>query len=264
MIRTRKFHNKPINVEQVMKINRKGSIPPYLQLMEILREQIQKGQYLPGDRLPSETKLCEQYNVSPMTVRRAIQALLDQSIVFTIKGSGTYVKAPDIRGGSFSLEEFYNIFSDPKRTKVKLLEALTVKADTEIAAHLMLNEGERTILIRRLLIRDGDPIVYHKEHLIYDPFRRVVETELEVTALHGLFVGKADDCLKWGELSMASASLSLREAGLLNTMPGRPAFHIEHVFFDFNDKPVSWGRFICRADSLRFTTIVGHKNKATA
>ena len=238
-------------------IDRQAYEPAYVQLVSILKEQISKGIYLPGDRLPSESELCKRYQVSPMTVRRSIKVLLDQGVVSTIQGSGTYVKPPDLGGVTFSMEEFHNIFKDKERTKVKILEVLIIKTDETAANRLAINVGERIILIRRLLIRDGDPILYHKEQLIYDPLRPIVEAELEVTSLHGLFVGNGETKLKSGKLTIEAAVLTKEEADVLNTLQMQPAFRIEHIFYDFEGRPISWGRFICRGDRLRFTTTVG-------
>lgn len=248
-------------MDEQINIDRQASEPAYIQLVNILRDQIAKGVYLPGDRLPSESELCSQYQVSPMTVRRSVKTLLDQGIVSTIQGSGTYVKAPDLGGVTFSMEEFHNIFRDRERTKVKILEVLIIKADETAAARLAIRAGERTILIRRVLIRDGDPILYHKEQLIYDPIRPIVEAELEVTSLHGLFVGTGETKLKRGELTIDAVVLTKEEADVLNTIPMQPAFRIEHIFFDFEDRPISWGRFICRGDRLKFATAVGVSNR---
>ena len=242
-------------------IDRQTFEPAYVQLVNILKDQIAQGIYLPGSRLPSESELCKRYQVSPMTVRRSINILLDQGIVSTIQGSGTYVKAPDLGKVTFSLEEFHNIFKDKERTKVKILETLIIKADKRTASKLAIAVGDRTILIRRVLFRDGDPILYHKEQLIYDPLRPIVEAELGITSLHGLFVGGGETTLKRGELVIEAAVLAKEEADILNTIEMQPAFRLEHIFYDFEDKPVSWGRFICRGDRLRFTSTVGISSK---
>jgi len=243
-----------------LNLDRNGFIPAYMQLINILKDQIAKGNYLPGDRLPSESELCKQFHVSPMTVRRSINALIDQRIVSTIQGSGTYVRGPDLGGVTFSMEEFKNIFTDKERTKVKILEVLVVKADEILAKKLLIDIGKKTILIKRVLIRDGDPIIYHKEYLIYDPTRPVVEAEMEVTSLHGLFVGSDETKFRTGKLSIDAVVLSKEEADVLSTVQMNPAFRIEHIFFDSENKPASWGRFICRGDRLRFTTNVGIMN----
>ena len=192
-----------------------------------------------------------------MTVRRSINTLLDQDIVSTVQGSGTYVKGPDLGRVTFNLDQFHELFRDKERTRVRILEVLINRADDATAKRLKIDAGERTILIRRLLVRDGDPTLYHEEYLVYDPRLPSVEAELEVTSLHGLFVGTGESKFKRGDLAIKAAVLSKEEADILNTMPMQPAFRLEHVFYDFNDNPVSWGRFTCRGDRLIFTASVG-------
>lgn len=235
----------------------KQAFPAYLYIAYELRTQIEKGIYKPFDRLPSESKLSKLYNVSPMTARRATQVLLDHGIINVIKGSGTYVKAPDLRSGIFTMKEFYSILSDKKRTKVKVLEAIIDKIDPHTASKLAPLVGDRTILIKRLILHNGEPLIYHKEHLLYDPELRIVETELEVTSLQGLFVGKEESILKSGKLTIEAVVLTKEDADLLNTHTMQPAFRLEHLYFDYEDKPVSWGYFICRGDRFRFTTTLG-------
>ncbi len=95
------------------------------------------------------------------------------------------------------------------------------------------------------------------ENLLADPTRPIVEAELEITSLHGLFSGNGGTIFKRGELAIETIVLNREEAGLLNAPEMLPAFRLEHTFFDFSDKPVSWGRFICRGDRFRFTATVG-------
>lgn len=62
----------------------------YLQLMEDLKEQILSGQFLAGDKLPSENELAAQYQVSRQTVRRAIAILEQMGYVYAMHGKGTF------------------------------------------------------------------------------------------------------------------------------------------------------------------------------
>lgn len=238
-------------------IDRQSHQPAYIQICNSLKNQIAKGVFLPGSRLPSESKLCRRHQVSPMTVRRSIKILIDQGIVSTIQGSGTFVKAPDLSRVTFSLDDFYNIFKDQQRTNIKLLEVRTMKADSNAAARLHVKEKQRIILLRRVLIRDGDPIIYHRELLIYDPERPIIEAELEITTLHGLFVGNGQTFIKRGDLTIEATVLNQKQAALLNSTALQPAFRLEHLFYDFDEKPLSWGQFICRGDLFRFKTTVG-------
>ena len=55
--------------------------------------------------------------------------------------------------------------------------------------------------------------------------------------------------------------LSKEEAEVLNTMQMQPAFLLEHIFYDLDDEPVSWGKFICRGDHFEFRAKVGIRNR---
>ncbi|MGJ8655956.1 MAG: FadR/GntR family transcriptional regulator [Akkermansiaceae bacterium] len=74
-----------------------------------------------GDRLPSEAKLCEEFNVSRTVVREAIQQLKAIGVVNTITGSGSYVTEGDLLGLKSSLE-FYAIMTGDTKSWIELLE----------------------------------------------------------------------------------------------------------------------------------------------
>jgi DNA-binding GntR family transcriptional regulator len=237
-------------------IDRNSYEPAYAQLANILRRQVAAGKFRPGDQLPSEAMLCRSYQVSPMTVRRTINLLAEEGVVSTAQGRGTFVKALELGRAAFHLQELQDLFNDTAMS-VKLLDVRIVSADERTARKLNLAVGAKTIYIRRLLAVNGDPAFYHREYLVYDPTRPIVEAEMEVTALRGLFDGTGSALLKRGELSIEACLLNEAEANLLQTPPPVAAFYLEHLFYDFDDKPVSWGWFICRSDYLRFTTRVG-------
>lgn len=238
-------------------IDRNAYEPAYAQLVRILRGRIAIGEFRPGSRLPSEAQLCDRYGVSPMTVRRAINVLLDQGVVSTVQGSGTFVKPMELAKVTFNLDELTALFRDREQTRVKLLEARIVSADAPTAGRLAVAEGARVIYIRRLILREGEPVLYHHEQLIYDPTRPVVEAEMEATSLQGLLAGSGETDLKGGALAIEATTLTDGEAELLGGAAGDPAFRLSHTFYDFEDRPVSWGWFVCRGDRLQFRTTVG-------
>ena len=202
-------------LNQTDSIDRDSYEPAYAQLTNILRSSIAAGILRPGDQLPSEAQLCDRYGVSPMTVRRAINTLVEQGVVSAEQGRGTFVKPIAMGEAVFHLEELQNLFSDTEHTSVNVLETRIVKADERIARKLSIAIGDRTIYIRRILQRDGIPALYHREYLIYDPQRPIVEAELEVTALRHLFDGTGETILKRGDISLEATLLTEEESNLL-------------------------------------------------
>ncbi|ANU06368.1 GntR family transcriptional regulator [Paraurantiacibacter namhicola] len=78
----------------------KGSLPRYLQLAGDLREDILAGRFSDGTQFPTETALCERYEVSRFTVREALKRLQAEGLIARKRGSGTIVQPASARGGA--------------------------------------------------------------------------------------------------------------------------------------------------------------------
>ncbi len=243
-----------------MSIDLQSYEPAYVQLSNILRHQIAAGVYRPGDRLPSETELCRRYELSRMTVRRVINILSAEGVVTTSQGRGTFVRPWGLGAANFQLRQLQKLLSDQDHATVKLLEVRVMRANARVARKLAVPDGQKVIYIRRLLYLNDDPIVYHREYLVYDPERPIVEAEMGATSLYAFFDGSDAAGLKRGELSIEVAILDEEERHLLCS-PVLGAFNLEHVFYDFDDRPASWGWFLCRSDRVRFVTTVGTSDK---
>jgi len=237
-------------------IDRNSFEPAYLQLANILRRQIARGQYRPGDQLPSEAQLCQMYGISPMTVRRSINLLSDMGVVSTVKGRGTYVKGLELSTANFDLQRLEALFDTDIDGRIQLLDVRIVSADERTARKLELQVGDTVIYIRRLFTTDK-PVFYHRAYLIYDPRRPIVEAEMDVTSLQGLLTCGTNTLLKRGEVKIKTALVNSEEAGLLDVPEPSAAFYLEHIFYDFEDRPISWGWFIMPSERLHFTTQIG-------
>jgi DNA-binding GntR family transcriptional regulator len=236
---------------------RRSYEPAYLLIANGLSDAIGAGVYRPGDQLPTEPELRRQYGVSPMTVRRAINVLLDRGLVTTTQGKGTFVRQRAMSEAIFRLQEMTDIWADDALVEVMLLEARIVAADEPAAANLGLALGDPIVFLRRLIRRDGVSLVYQMEHVVYDEHRPLVEAELQVTSLEGLLHSSQAERMPGGRLTISAVSLDQEPAGVLGVAPGSPAFCLESVFQDFDGRPISWGRFLCRADQFRLTSHLG-------
>ena len=66
--------------------------PRYRQLAGILRARIERGELEPGDRLPSQPTLAQEYGIAKMTAAKALQVLVDEGLAVVVPGMGTFVK----------------------------------------------------------------------------------------------------------------------------------------------------------------------------
>ncbi len=238
-------------------IDRESYEPAYRQLANILRRQISEGLFRPGDQLPSESQLCQSFGISPMTVRRAINLLADQGVVTTSQGRGTFVAALELSTAIFDLQDLESLFTSTAESHFRILDAGVVSADERTARKLGLNVGDYTIYIRRLFLHQSQPIFYHRAYLVYDPDRPILESELDVESLQGLFISGSSDLLKHGQLSIEATLMSREEANLLNMPFPSAAFYLEHIFYGFKNRPHSWGWFIIPSNRLHFKTHIG-------
>ncbi|WP_217169633.1 GntR family transcriptional regulator [Streptomyces sp. AC512_CC834] len=75
-------------------IDHEGPVTPYRQLAEILKARIARGDWADGRPIPSENGLVQEYGIARSTVRRAIAVLVEEGVVWTVQGRGTYVGQP--------------------------------------------------------------------------------------------------------------------------------------------------------------------------
>lgn len=237
-------------------LDRESDHPAYAQLARILRDKIGRGIYRPGERIPSVPDLSAAFGVASMTVRQALDQLGREGLIAREQGRGTFVKAPHLGAAVFDLSDLRRQLTD-SANEVRVLSARALRATARVASKLSVREGVRVISIRRLLIRDEAPIFYHSEYLVWDPRRPLVEAELDVTSLLGLFSGVGNMDIKNGELTLRASALRESEALQLGEETGALSWIVEHLFYDFADKPVSWGRFVCREDRLTFRATIG-------
>jgi GntR family transcriptional regulator len=243
-------------VSKLKPVDRSSFEPPYAQVARGVRERIVSGEYRAGDRLPSEAELCALHGVSRMTARRAVALLVRDGVVFTENGRGTFVRPPELGAATFDLGSLRRLVDDDATT-VKIIVARIVPSSPRVSGKLSVDSESPVVAIKRIVSSHGEPVFYHSEYLVFDPRRPLVEAEYGVTALRDLLANAGKSGFKYGRLDLHASTLSEAEASHLGELPGVPAWVVEHLFYDFESRPVSWGRFIGRADRLTFSATVG-------
>jgi DNA-binding GntR family transcriptional regulator len=230
--------------------------PAYQQIAETLAERVTSGVYPEGSRLPSGSELCDEFAVSPMTMRRALTILQDQGLVFGMRGRGTFVRSIDLGDSVFRLDSLTGDWLD-KSAEIRLLSASMTRAEEKVADMLGVDPGERVIYLRRLVLYNGDPAMYHTEYIVYDPRRPLVESQLQLTSLHAFLDSGRARRFPLGELTLTAVSLDDESARALGETEGALALRLEHVFQQSDRTPVSWGWFLMRAELFRLRARLG-------
>ena len=90
-----------------MHLDKQHPRPVYLQLKELLQNQIEQGVYLAHQKLPSERDLCQHHNLSRMTARRALKELIADGFAYTRVGKGTFVSDSSNVSGKVVTDSWY-------------------------------------------------------------------------------------------------------------------------------------------------------------
>lgn len=179
----------------------------------------------PGERLAGEQALAAQYGVSAMTVRRALQVLIQAKRIIGIRGRGTFVAQPTVTKRMVLASFTDSMKAAGMTAHAKVLSASIGPAGAEAAADLGINEHEQIVTIERL--RFGD-----------DTALSIDTTVLNATAVPGLLgedlTGSLYELLyrRYGmNLSRAESRVSAvlprpTEAAHLQIPPGQPCLRV--------------------------------------
>ncbi|MEO1592700.1 MAG: GntR family transcriptional regulator, partial [Cyanobacteria bacterium J06632_22] len=134
------------------------TVPLHVSISEKLRQQIDKGEYQPGGKLPSEHQLMDLFSVSRITVRQAISNLINQGLVQSQQGKGVFVTPQQKVSYSLSSPLVF-LEEDLAQKGVTLtMDNLTLKTmqpPTEVAAVLEISKQQNVIFQEKLLKMDG-------------------------------------------------------------------------------------------------------------
>ena len=138
-----------------------SSSPLYKQLITRLRSDIAAGVYPVHSRIPTEQELCSTYQVSRVTVRKALLELTQEGLLKRHQGKGTFVSIPRIRRDLRDINSFNDTCRMMRCTpSTQLLHASVIAATQDDRTELLLeNDARQVIEIVRLRLADNIPVM---------------------------------------------------------------------------------------------------------
>ncbi|WP_171053987.1 GntR family transcriptional regulator [Arenibacterium halophilum] len=239
--------------------------PLYHQITLVLRERIEAGYYGPEGRIPSELDLSKEFDVSRITVSRAINDLAQEGLVERRRGAGTRVigsalNRPVTAGIGGLLQSLNDMGS---RTQVKVLEYGFVSPSPDVQAALDLPADARVQRAVRVRSFKGEPFSYLTSFLPddiggqFDDKALGQHSMMELLKLAGVEVGSAEQSF--------SASLADPQTGAaLDVVVGTPLLSINRVVRDRQDRPVEYLRILYRTDRYQYRMSMDAENEGAA
>ena len=242
-------------------INKESPIPLYFQLQEILHDKLENGVWKPGDRLPPEEQLCEQYGVSRTTVRKAFQRLVMEGLIERSRGRGTIVARPKVPEyllqsiiGSYAL-----VYPQGGRLSTKVLEQTLVTPPDPIREALHLDQGQQTAKIARIRIVDEEPLFWTTAFVPYDICPGFVEDDFESRSFFDLLENKYRITVTRSVRTITTVLATSRAVKYLGVEPGSPINRVEVLSYTENGTPVEYSDSYFRGDRVKFEVVINRE-----
>ena len=221
--------------------------PLYQQLLEDIKSDINAKKYQTGSKIPSEPELSSIYNVSRITVRRAISELCNEGYLVKRQGKGTFVTPPKIHRkiaqDSHVLSFTATCAMCSFRAGAELLHIERCPSRQDEQSFLDIPADSSVIYVQRVRTADGQPVLLENNFLPSPEFDGLLQEDLDDCSLFDILrqkYGRSPVNRKKTTVEASRASQEL--ARLLHIEPGDALFYITSYFVDDSDRPICIGK----------------------
>jgi len=239
-------------------MNHNTATPLYLQLRDELKKSIQDGTISNGEKLPSERELCNEYSVSRITVRQALNELEKSGLIYTVQGKGTFVHAPLLNQGLLKVISFGKSLQEKGIQGYTEVHEYHDPAEDYKAMYVLCGNQEQKIVQLRLRgFAAGEPVVlyssFFKQDVGKEMHQKAVEMATEMQPFStfdlysriGIQIERLDQQIK-------ALNADEKLAALLNIKQGDALLVLESIIFAMGDMPIEYKKAYYRSDKYSF------------
>ncbi|MEW5813960.1 MAG: GntR family transcriptional regulator [Spirochaetota bacterium] len=237
-----------------MQVSKSNPAPLYYQIREIIRDEIINSSLLPGTLLSSETGLINRFKVSRATVRRALDDLAAEGIVYRVQGQGTFVRGHRISQELTALTGFVeDMLELGLRPSSQLLKTDELPVSEVVAKKLNLSPGEVVTYIERLRLANNIPLSFDTTWLPNDVGQKIVSEDLTSYPIYSLLEDKYGITLSEANYIIDASTAEGEIAEILQIQTGDPIFVITRVAYTAEELAIDYEKLYYRADRINFS-----------
>jgi DNA-binding GntR family transcriptional regulator len=240
------------------------SLPLYIQVANWIRSRVITGLWPKGFKLPRETELAEQLEVSRGTLRKAMALLTKDKIIEQTQGKGTFVGATIFeQSWAYKLtttSEELNWEGIPFRIEVLELAKRRVNDHRIYEILSLLSHQDRVIVLKRLRYVDEIPVVMHTSFFPADKYSELLKIDFTKETMTGALENILDVKVAWAEHTISAIYADSEISKYLQMNDGEPVIYDEHTLYNDKDEVVEFTKGWFRGDRFRLKTIV-HRDK---
>lgn len=212
---------------------------PYYRIVDLLRETIESNKIKEGEPLPSEKKLMEQTGLGRSTVRKGLQVLIHEGLIYPIQGKGYYVNPR--KNSEFRL--FFNETGaiETSAEKIDIINVDIVKPSEQLSKDLQLTPNRKVVIIKRLIKSGETRIALDYKYIPFSAKSPIVEKELYNVTFPQMFTKeKALFDIK-RKIKIYVSKTDEEMVKTLRTKIGCPVVCIEQILLDEDQSPIGIG-----------------------
>ncbi|MBS7527643.1 GntR family transcriptional regulator [Fusibacter paucivorans] len=220
-------------------VNRMSDVPMYIQIAEILRDEIErhKDESIP---IAPQKELVDRFDVSLITVRKALQVLEEEGRIVRKAGKGTFSVGKVYRDNLSELKTVSGIVSKGEGTTVRVLHMKRMRVDNMVKPEILEALGSECLYVLRLHENAGEPTTLSEIFIPVKYADLFTAERIEMTTTYEIFV-------KYGHLILGNGMQTIRAnkanslvAKHLNVMVGSPVLQIERCAYDASGIPFEY------------------------
>jgi GntR family transcriptional regulator len=233
-------------------VDKNCSIPIYYQIREAIRSAIMNGQLKKGDLLPSYSELSSTLGVSKMTIRQALDGLVQEGLLSRYRGKGVFVMFPKLQHSLQSLTSFTeDMILRGLKPGSRILFFGKVIPNQTLVQNLDVPQGSLVLRIHRVRFANDNPVGIHDSYLA--PGISFSQEELEKEeSLYSLLEKKGIILLESEEYLEAIGAIK-EESELLGVPLKYPLLLVSRIVFGLDKKPIEYVRAIYHSDFYRYS-----------
>ena len=221
------------------------AIPLYAQLKEKIISDINNETLKYGDKIETEQEIMKKYNLSRITVRRAISELVAEGNLVKKQGKGTFVIKNKIERKIINTSDSLKIMSFTKELKEnnikassKIIELKIIPGIEEFNQKLGLTKNSKLIFMKRVRYANDSPMTIEENYFSYDKFKGLLEEKIE-GSLYELLEKKYNVIpTRSSRQEIEIVKSDEEQSKLLNVPTFEPLFYFSGVTYDENDIPI--------------------------
>jgi GntR family transcriptional regulator len=243
-------------------IDKTSSVPLYVQIQQVLQDRIASGQYTPGDQIPSEQDLSLLFDVSRMTVRKALEGLVARGILFRQKGKGTFIAEDLVSYGFSTMMSFSRTLrARGYDVKTKVLRKEIIPGSPGILNKLELPPDSEVIIVRRLRYVEGQAVALHTSFVDARTYAPLMQVDLSEASLLQAIESISGKPIAYTKDSVRAALVNPADRKLLELDAGSPVLEVEGIAFTEHGQPNRYTHAVYRSDTFRLVvTNVGKQS----